>query len=81
MKIEILSNDDGSGLNSDFTVLSDYNPQNKIFNKLFGIIDIDDFVECFPENKQEKIINEIENGKIIFDVSKNNLIDKCSKLF
>ena len=81
MKVQILNDDNGSGLSSNYLILSDYNQQNKIFNKSFGIIDEDDFLECFPENKQENIIKELENGKIIFDISKDKLIDKCKILF
>ena len=82
MKVQISSNDNGSGMSSLLTISADYNPQNKVFNNsMFCIIDEDDFIGCFAEDKQDKVIEQMQEGKIIFDVNKNSLIDNCKKLF
>jgi hypothetical protein len=80
MKVEINSLDNGSGMNSNLEVWADYNPQNKVFNKPFCIIDENDFIECFDVSKQDNIIKQMESGKIVFEVNKNNLIDKSKRL-
>jgi hypothetical protein len=80
MKVEINSLDNGSGMNSNLEVWADYNPQNKVFNKPFCIIDENDFIECFDVSKQDNIMKQMESGKIFFEVNKNNLIDKSKRL-
>ena len=80
MKVQINSLDDGSGMNSNLEVWADYNPQNKVFNKPFCIIEHDDFIDCFDESKQYKTFEQMQAGKIVFDVNKNTLIDKAKRL-
>jgi hypothetical protein len=80
MKVQINSMDNGSGLNSNLEVWADYNPQNKVFNKPFCIIDEDDFLACFEPNKQDKVIDQMHAGIIIFDVPKDKLTDNCKRL-
>ncbi len=81
MKVQINSNDNGSGMITTLIVLSNYNPQNKQFYKIYGTIEEDDFIGCFPENKQDKVIEQMQSGKIIFEVKESILNDKCKKLF
>jgi len=80
MKVQINSLDNGSGTNSNLEVCADYNPQNKVFNKPFCIIDEDDFIECFPEYKKDSIFKQMQEGKTVFEVSKDNLINNCKRL-
>jgi hypothetical protein len=80
MKVEINSLDNGSGMNSNLEVWADYNPQNKVFNKAFCIIDEEDFLECFAEDKQDKIFKQMQEGKTTFEVNKEILTDKCKRL-
>ena len=63
MKVEISNMDNGSGMNTKLFIKSDYNPQNKIFNKNFGIIEEDDFIECFPIKNQNRVIENMSEGK------------------
>ena len=81
MKVEISNMDNGSGMNTKLFIKSDYNPQNKIFNKNFGIIEEDDFIECFPIKNQNRVIENMSEGKFIFDINKSILQDKCKQLF
>lgn len=81
MKVEINSMDNGSGMNDTLEVWGDYNPQNKVFNKVLCRIEADNFIECFPEHKQNKIVEQMENGKCIFDVSKESLFNNCKQWF
>ena len=80
MKVQINSMDNGSGLNSNLEVWADCNPQNKVFNKAFCIIDESDFLECFDEAKADKVFEQMQAGKIIFDVPKDKLTDKCKRI-
>jgi hypothetical protein len=80
MKVQINSMDNGSGLNSNLEVWADYNPQNKVFNKPFCVIDEDDFLACFDDAKANKVFEQMQGGKIIFDVPKDKLIDNCKRL-
>ena len=80
MKVQVNSLDNGSGMNSNYEIWADYNPQNKVFNKAFCIIDESAFLECFDENKADKIFEQLQNGKIVFDVSKDKLIENCKRL-
>lgn len=81
MKVEILSNDNGSGMCELLTVMGDYNPQNKVFNKMLCTIYVDAFLNCFSNDKWEKISDQMSNGKTIFDVSKAELMDRCKKWY
>ena len=80
MKVQVNSLDNGSGMNSNYEIWADYNPQNKVFNKAFCIIDESAFLGCFDENKTDKIFEQLQNGKIVFDVSKDKLIENCKRL-
>lgn len=77
MKIQILNNDNGSGLNTMLDVYSDYNPQNKTFNRLLCKIEQDNFLKCFDDGKQDEIFNQMTNGKTIFNVKKYDLFTFC----
>lgn len=81
MKVEISSMDNGSGMNTKLFIKSDYNSQNKTFNKNFGVIEEDDFIECFPIERQDRVIRQMLLGKFTFDVDKSILQDKCKQLF
>lgn len=80
MKVQINSMDDGSCTNSNFEVWGNYNPQNKVFYDPICVIDEDDFIECFPEDKQDNIVKKLQKGVFIFDVSKEKLIEKSKRL-
>lgn len=81
MKVQILSNDNGSCTNTLLTVNGDYNPQNKVFYRSICTIEEDDFIDCFDEDKRDKVFEQMQKGKIIFDVNKNTLLDKAKKIF
>lgn len=80
MKVQINSMDNGSGLNSNLEVWGGYNPQNKVFYNPICIIDEDDFIECFPEDKQDSIIKKMQKGVYIFDVNKDILTEKAKRV-
>jgi len=79
MRIELISLDNGSCENDNFMIYADYNPKNKTFNKRFGKISLENFLECF--DNFEKVWNQLENGKYEFEVPKKILKEKCHKLF
>jgi len=81
MKVEINSLDNGSGMSELLEVWGDYNPQNKVFNKRLCTIETDDFLGCFSEDKQDKVFDQMQKGKYIFDVSKQLLQDNCKKWY
>lgn len=81
MKIEIISNDNGNGMNELLTVWGDYNPKNKVFYKRLCNIETDDFIECFPVHQQDNIIKKLYSGVFVFDVIKDILLEKAKRIF
>lgn len=77
MLVEVISNDNGSGMISTLSVYKCYNSQQKLFEtKRYCTIEEDDFFELLSESEQKKF----ESGKYQFNVPLNKLEEKAIKL-
>ncbi len=77
MLVEVISNDNGSGMISTLSVYKCYNTQQKLFEtKRYCIIEEDDFLELLSENEEKKY----ESGKYQFNIPLNKLEEKVIKL-
>jgi len=78
MLVEIISLDNGSGLNTKLDVYLSYNPQRKLFeNRPFCCIEEDDFFDILPDKEVDKAIE----GKTQFNVNKAQLFDKAKRIY
>ena len=77
MLVEIINNDNGSGMITTLSVYKCYNTQQKLFEtKRYCTIEEDDFLELLNEREQKKLLT----GKIHFNVPLNKLEEKAIKL-
>jgi len=78
MKVEICSNDNGSGMITTLNVFKCYNPQQNLFEtKPFCKIEEDDFFELLSEKEFEKA----EQGKTVFNVSLSKIEEKAEVIY
>lgn len=80
MKVQIISNDNGSGTITTFDVYKCYNPQQNLFeHKPCCKIEEDEFFELCKN--PDLAIKQAQEGKYIFDVPLNQLLEKAIKVY
>jgi hypothetical protein len=78
MLIEIISKDNGSGMNSNLDVYLAYNEKQKLFEqKPFCCIDEDDFTELLTDREADKYLH----GKYQFNLSKAKITEKAKTIY
>ena len=78
MLVEIVSLDNGSGVNTNLDVYLSYNEKQKLFElRPYCKIDIGDFYELL----NDKQIEQLEDGKFQFRVSKTQLSEIATTIY
>lgn len=78
MLIEIVSLDNGSGVNTNLDVYLSYNEQQKLFElRPYCQIEEGNLYEILTD----KQVKKLEDGKYHFKVSKTQLTDKAHKIY
>ncbi len=80
MLVQIDSQDDGSGVNTDLRIYKVYNTKQKLTeSRPYCLIDQSDFFDLFtyPEKEFDKACE----GKEFFNVKLSELDEKCKKIY